>query len=130
MLPHIPSKQVLYLRAISSMVFDKIAAETIDSNIITVSQLQLFAMPNAEDTLFMVICVYSVYVYYKTTLDEVRERHRTYDNTKRKTRRPILAKRTKREQLTKYVLSEPGYHIIKICLFVLFLLIKDPKSVV
>ena len=109
------------------MVFDKIAAETIDSNIITVSQLQLFAMPNAEDTLFMVICVYSAYVYYKTTLDDARERNRTYDNTKRKTRR---AKRVKREQLTKYVMSEPGYHIIKICLFVLFLLIKDPKSVV
>jgi hypothetical protein len=124
MLPPIPSKQILYLRAISSMVFDKIAAETIDSNIITVSQLQLFAMPNAEDTLFMVICVYSAYVYYKTTLDDARERNRTYYNTKRKTRR------TKREQLTKYVMTEPGYHIIKICLFVLFLLIKDPKSVV
>ena len=130
MLPPIPSKQILYFRSISTMVFDKIAAETMDTSILTVSQMQLFTMPNAEDTLFMVICVYSVYVYYKTTLDESKERDRIYDNNKRKPRRPILAKRDKREQLNKYVLTEPGYHIIKICLFVLFLLIKDPKAVV
>lgn len=127
MLPPVPSKKILYFRAISTMVFDKIAEETMDSNILTVSQMQLFAMPNAEDTLFMVICIYSAYVYYKTTLDESRERP---TETKRKPRRLIITKRTKREQLNKYVLTEPGYQLVKICLFVLFLLIKDPKPVV
>jgi len=127
MLPPVPSKQVLYLRTISTMIFDKIAAETMDTSILTFSQLQFMTTPNAEDTLFMVICVYSAYMYYKTSLDETPI---TLDNNSRKPRRPILAKRNKREKLNKYVLTETGYHMIKICLFVLFLLIKDPKSVV
>ncbi len=130
MLPPVPSKQLLYFRAISTMVVDKIAAETMDSNIITVSQLHWFAVPNAEDSLFMVICIYSAYVYYKTTLDDSAIKHIQTEDSKRNPRRTFLDKRTKLDKLNKYVLSEPGYHFIKICLFVLFLLIKDPKAVV
>ena len=126
MLPPLPSKQLLHIRAISTMVFDKLASETFDSSLITATQIQMMSMPSAEDTLVMIICMYSAYMYYKTTIDE------TPKNvpTKKYSRRRINAKRTKSEKLNKYVLTESGYNFIKICLFVLFFLIKDPKVVV
>lgn len=130
MLPPVSSKQLLYFRAISTMVVDKIAAETMDSNIITVSQLHWVVVPNAEDSLFMVICIYSAYLYYKTTLADFAIKPIQTEDSKRNPRRTFLDKRAKLDKLNKYVLSEPGYHFIKICLFVLFLLIKDPKAVV
>jgi hypothetical protein len=126
MLPQLPSKQLLHIRAISTMVFDKIVSETVDSNLVMATQIQMVSMPTAEHTLIMIICMYSAYMYYKTALDE----SRVNKYTKKYSRRRSNAKQAKREKLNKYVLTESGYNLIKMCLFILFLLIKDPKAVV
>lgn len=134
MLPPLPSKQLLCIRAISTMVFDKIATETVDSNLLTISQIQFVAMPNPDDTLFIIWLVYSTYIYYKITIDETKVTEPTpfliNSSLSSKRHRRIVSKRTKLNQFNKFVLTDSGYHIIKMCLLIMCILIKDPKAVV
>jgi hypothetical protein len=114
MLPPVSSKQLLCIRAISTMVFDKIASETVETNILSLSQVVAITPDN---TIFIGIVVYSAYIYYSNTTP-------VYKGTGR------LNKGEKLKQLSKYVLSDTTYDFIKVIILTLFLLIKDPKSVV
>ena len=132
MLPPVPSKHLLCIRAVSTMVFDKVATETVDSNLLTISQIQLVAIPNPDDTLFMIMFVYSAYVYYKNTIDESRVVNTTTSAVVPLPKTTIrrISKRTKLDKFNKFVLSDTGYHLIKIGLLILCLLIKDPMAAV
>ena len=114
MLPPISSKQLVSIRAISTIVFDKIASETVDTNILSLSQ---FVAITPDDTVFICVVAYSAYMYYINTAT-------IYKGTNR------LNKSEKIKQLSKYVLSDTTYNFIKVFILALFLLIKDPKSVV
>lgn len=104
MLPPISIKQIIGTRAIYSVVIDRIAIETLDSNVIT-SMVQ--CMGPAE-------IIYGGFAVYYAVL------HLESQSTKQ----------AKIERLNQYVLTDSTYRIINSILFVLFLLIKNPYNAI
>jgi hypothetical protein len=113
MIPPIPSKQLLSIRSITTIVFDKIAEETAEINMMSISEIIPFSTP--ANTTYMIILAYYLFSVYRkySVISPVREE-----------------KREKNEQLDKYLLTDMGYRSVKIWLTLLFWLIRDPRPVV
>jgi hypothetical protein len=113
MLPPVTSKQLLCLRAVSSMVFDKIASEVVDTNIVALSQVSSIS---TEESIYVAVFIYWIYVYSQTKVGVSKQQSDE--------------KSEKLKRLSKYVLSDNVYEFVKVFILALFLLIKDPKVAV
>lgn len=66
MIPPIPTKQLLSIRSITTIVFDKIAEETAEINALTLPEIVPFSTP--ANTLYMIILAYYIFSVYHTHL--------------------------------------------------------------
>ena len=96
-------KNVLSIRAVCSVVMDKIVYEALDSSTIT----HAFTCPTPTDILYIVFAGYFIKLY----LSE------------------YSAIRTKQIELHQYVLTPGVYRTLNLCLFMIFLLVKNPENV-
>ena len=104
MLPPISIKNILCVRAVSSIVMDRIVYEAIDPSTIT----NIVTYTNPSDILYVVSSVYFIQMYLQ---------HQ-------------YPKRIKNTRLHQQVLSDHVYRCINISLVVLFLLIKNPLNAI
>jgi hypothetical protein len=118
MIPPITTKQWLCIRSVTTVVFNEIAKETAESNLLTITQIVPSATP--ENMVYAIIIMYYVHSFYLIHYEKI------YGEKYRQRER----KRSKLEQLEKYVLTEPVYDFIKATMVVLFLLIREPKPAV
>jgi hypothetical protein len=61
MLPPIPTKQLLYFRAIAGIVLDKIATEAVEPRLFTAVQISSIATP--ENAFYLFIIAYMGHTY-------------------------------------------------------------------
>ena len=101
------------MRAVSSMVFDKIASEVVDTNIVALSQVSSIS---TEESIYVAVFIYWIYVYSQTKVGVSKQQSEE--------------KSEKLKRLSKYVLSDNVYEFVKVFILALFLLIKDPKVAV
>ena len=128
MIPTIPSKQLLCVRAITTIVFDKIVDETTETNMLSVPEIITLTSP--VNTLYLCIIAYYIHSYYISQLEDSKSQWKYTQGNITRTTNYRIPKRYKMDRLNKYVLTETGYHFIKTCLVILFLLIREPKAVV
>ena len=102
--PPISIKNILGVRAVCSVVMDKVVYEVADSTTVTT----LFSYTNPTDLLYFAFALYFLQLYLS-------------DHT---------PKRAKETELRQLVLSESVYRNVNVILFVLFLLIKNPLNAI
>lgn len=127
MIPPIPSKQLLSIRAITTIVFEKIVDETAEINMVSISEIVPFSSP--VNTLYTILLVYYIHSYYRRSIEDTPPQRIAPRNIPR-TSGNRITKREKMTELNKYILSDTGYNFIKACLLVLFFIIRDPKPAV
>jgi ABC-type glucose/galactose transport system permease subunit len=127
MIPQIPSKQLLSIRAITTIVFEKIVDETAEINMVSISEIVPFSSP--VNTLYTILLVYYIHSYYRRFSEDTPTQRIAQGNSTRASGNRIT-KREKMTELNKYILSDTGYNFIKACLLVLFFIIRDPKPAV
>ena len=104
MIPPISIKNVLCVRAVSSIVMDRIVYEAIEPSTIT----NILSYTNPTDILYVVSSVYFIQMYVQ---------HQS-------------PKHIKNTRLHQQVLSDNVYRLVNMSLFVLFLLIKNPLNAI
>jgi hypothetical protein len=104
MLPPISIKNILCVRAVSSIVMDRIVYEAVDPSTIT----NIVSYTNPTDILYIISAVSFIQIY----LQQQSPKH------------------IKQTRLNQQVLSDDVYRCINISLFVLFLLIKNPLNAI
>lgn len=102
--PTISVKNILCIRAVCSVVMDKVVYEVAD----TTAMNTLFSYTNPTDILYILFAVYFIQMYITEQTPQ----------------------RAKETELRQLVLSENVYRAINSILFVLFLLIKNPLNAI
>jgi hypothetical protein len=102
--PPISIKNVLGIRAVCSVVMDKVVYEVADSTTVTT----LMSYTNPTDILYFIFAAYFIQMYIS-------------DHTPR---------RARETELRQLVLSDNVYRSVNVILFVLFLLIKNPLNAI
>jgi hypothetical protein len=104
MLPPISIKNILCVRAVSSIVMDRIVYETIEPTTITT----IVNNTSPTDILYVISTAYFIRMYIQNQ----------------------SPKHIKQTRLNQQVLSDDVYRCINISLFILFLLIKYPLNAI